>query len=618
MLTFSPRPQRLPRGRRFALQPHLEAVESRTLLTLAPPLVVATLGDSLTDEYSFYGPLPTPTVASVVPVPANIYTIGRNSARNWDLNLAATRSLELTFGAYTSADQGETRTQGFANNWARSGNTAAGFNIGGSGTTFAQEYLGFPNEFASAGGSDQPGLLTQPGASDIDVVTILIGANDYLRGFTSYAESFGQNDVFTPAVPNGLNPINAAVENGINEAVTRIQATLPTARIVLVTTPDITLTPAVQTILARFGSLLPKLGTLVSTSTAQLTNDLSAFAASKRIGLVNFAALYQRFVVNPVIGGVTVNLAGAGENLTDGFVGDGFHPGTIVQGVLAQAIVAAIDTQYGSNVVTPLSDDEIVSYAVATTPSVSFTNSRLITTPDTVNLQAVVRAGAGSRYIPAGTVTFAYQTPATSTTPALPGPILGTVPIDDAGVAHLDISLGSFLAGAIVATYNGDQFQTVQSSHPSAPTLGSFLVDPTTLDTVPIATSVELIPTYSKVRGRGVVTLTILVQGAASGLVGSPTGTVALGIGPYRLDYANIVDGRAEVSYPLGRIRGQFLAAAYSGDSQFAASGSQFLRVDPHPFRPRAIDTLNPLAAARKMTTRRLRAAAFHAARQDR
>ena len=566
------------------------------MLASASPLIVATLGDSLTDEYSFYGPLPTPSTASVVPVPANIYTIGRNSARNWDLNLAATRSSELTFGAYTTADQGETRDQGFANNWARSGATAAGFNAGGSGTTFPQEYLGHPNEFSGSSSVEQPGLLTQPGSSDINVVTILIGANDYLRGFTNYAETFGQNDVFTPAVPNGLNPINAAVENGINEAVTQIQASLPNAKIVLVTTPDITITPAVQTVLAKFGSFLPKLGPLVATSTAQLTNDLSAYAASKGIGLVNFQTLYQRFATNPSVGAVTVNLAGAGQNLTDGFIGDGFHPGTIVQGVLAQAIVAQIDAQYGSNVVTPLTDAEIVSYAVATTPGVAFTNIRAIGTPDIVNLQALVRAEAGSLMPPTGTVTFAYYTPATSTTPALPGPILGTVPINAPGVANLDISFGSFLAGTIVATYNGDQFNTVQTSQPSTPTLGSFLVDPATLFTFPIATTVELVPTYSKVRGRAVVTLTIKVTGDDRGLVSSPTGTVAIGVGPYRQKYVAVTNGQAVVSYPLSRLRGRFLSAAYSGDIRFTASGSQFQRVDPHPFRPRAIDTIRAVS----------------------
>ena len=612
MLTFFPRPRRAPGRRRFAFQPGLEAVESRILLATGAPLVVATLGDSITDEYSFYGPQPVPSLGSsasaamgFIPVPPNIFTVGRNSARNWDLNLAATRSNELTFGAYTNGDQGETRNQGFANNWARSGATAAGFNIGGSGTTFPQEYLGYPNEFPGSNAVEQPGLLTQARVSDIDVVTILIGANDYLRGFTNYAQTFGRDDVFTPAVPNGLTPINSAVENAINEAVTQIQATLPNAKIVLVTTPDIIETPAAQAFLADLGGVYPKLGPLVSTSTAALSNDLTAFAASKGIGLVNFQKLYQRLIANPTIGGITLNPAASGQSLTDAYVGDGFHPGTIVQGVLAQAIVAQIDAQYGSNVVTPLTDADIVNYAAATTPSVVFTNIRTINTPDTVTLQAFVRAGTGSLTLPSGTVTFAYQIPATSVTPALPGSILGTVPINSAGVANLNISHGSFIAGTIVATYNGDQFNTVQNSFPSTPTLGSFLIDPATLDTLPIATTVELIPTYVKVRGRGVVTLTILIKGAESGPVGSPTGTVVIGVGPFRQKTVMVVNGRAEVSYPLSRLQGQFLASTYSGDARFAAGGSQFQRVDPHPFRPRAIDTVSPKTSAVKVAARR-------------
>ena len=592
MLTFPPRPRQLAAGRRFVYRPTVEAVEPRTLMATGGPLIVATLGDSLTDEYSFYGPLPVSSSASMIPLPANIYTIGRNSARNWDLNLAATRSTEVSFGAYTTADQGETRDQGFAQNWARSGATAAGFNIGGSGTTFPQEYLGYPNEFASVTSVEQPGLLTQSNASDVDVVTILIGANDYLRGFTDYAESLGRIDVFTPTVPNGLNAVNAAVENAINEAVTQIQNTLPTARIVLITTPDITITPAVQLVLQKFGAFVPNLGGLVSASTAQLTTDLAAFATSKGLGLVNFQTLYQTFAANPVVGGVTVNLASAGQSLTDGFIGDGFHPGTLVQGILAQTIVGQIDALYGSNIVTPLTDADILSYALATTPIIAFTSNSATGPATTVNLQAVITAGPGSQTPPTGTVTFAYYTLATTTSPALPGAILGTLPLNGSGVASLNIPLSAFSAGTIIATYNGDQYNTVQIATIAPPSLGAFPSDPALLFTLPIATTVELTPTYAKSHGRATVTLTVIVTGADGGLVGSPTGTVALGVGPYRQRYVAVVNGQATVTYPLSRLRGQFLAAAYSGDAQFAASGSQFRRIDPHPFRPRAIDNI--------------------------
>ena len=591
-----------PVGRRSSYRPRLEAMESRALMATGSPLVVATLGDSLTDEYSFYGPLPASS--SFLPLPANIYTIGRNSARNWDLDLAATRAGQLTFGAYTTADQGETRNQGFAENWARSGNTAAGFNISNSGTTFQQEYAGYTNEFPPASPQQQPGLLTQTVANSgydpaaVNVVAILIGANDYLRAFTNYAESGGTQDVFTPATPNGLNPLNAAIENSINEAVTQIQATIPNAKVVLVTTPDITITPAIQLVLNFVKPAFPTLGNLVSTSDANLTNDLTAYAGSKGIGLVNFETLYQQFKANPVVDGVTVNLAGAGQNLTDGFIGDGFHPGTLVQGLLAQAIVGQINAQYGSNVVAPLTDAEILGYGLATTPTIAVSANAAPGVANTVTLQAVVQAGAGSTHAATGTVTFEYYTAATSSAPAQFGASLGTVPLA-AGVASLNVNLTSFPAGTVVAVYNGNQFNTVQESAPIQVSAPLIPINPIPLPITPtqLTSVITVTPTYARVKGLATVTLSIIVSPGADAAEGSvPAGTVAIGVGPRRQRYVALVDGRAQVSYPLGRLRGQFVSAAYSGDGTFAASGSQFIRINPHPF------VVHPGATAAKAT----------------
>ena len=131
----------------------LERFEARTLLST---LRIGSLGDSLTDEYEFYGP-------------------DRTAARNWVQILGNTRAAEVDFGAFTTMDRGETRNQGYAQDWARSGAQAVGPDVSGANTFFTQQYLGGFEPGA-------PGLINQPGGlSNVDVVTILIGANDFVN-----------------------------------------------------------------------------------------------------------------------------------------------------------------------------------------------------------------------------------------------------------------------------------------------------------------------------------------------------------------------------------------------------------------------------------------------------
>ena len=129
-------------------RPGLEPCEPRTLLST---LRIGSLGDSLTDEYQFYGP-------------------DRTAARNWVQILGTTRADQVDFGTFTTTDRGETRNQGYAQNWARSGAQAVGPDVSGANTYFTQQYQG-----GFTPGS--PGLINQPGGlANVDVVTILIGA----------------------------------------------------------------------------------------------------------------------------------------------------------------------------------------------------------------------------------------------------------------------------------------------------------------------------------------------------------------------------------------------------------------------------------------------------------
>ncbi len=449
-------------------------MERRALLAASlRPLVMAALGDSLTDEYSFYGPQAFPGStgsSSLFPLPAPTFTVGRSSARNWVANLAATRSSQVTFGPYSVASRNQTRNQGFAEDWAVTGATATGGNAAGTGTTFRRQLSGFPSR-------KLPGLLTQSVANsgyrpkDLNVVTIWVGSNDYVRALSNYASSLTQNDGFA-ATRGHPNRVNAGIESSIRSAVAAIHQKIPRVKIVIVTPADITTAPVVASALATGASLFPGLARTVSASVVALSADLAKFARQPGVGVVNTQALFNKFRAAPTIEGVTVNLQASGQNLTDGFIGDGFHPGTIVQGILTQAIVAQVDALYGQPVIAPLTDAEIVRYAVATQPTIAFSST---ITPDpttgqnSLRLQAVVTSGVGSTAIPTGTVSFETITPATTTSPARPGIILGTAPVDAMGRATLTASSSLLNLAPFYAVYNGDQATDARLSPASIP-----------------------------------------------------------------------------------------------------------------------------------------------------
>ncbi len=538
-------------------------------------IVIATLGDSLTDEYAFYGPLATEnTIApgSLFPLPANINTLGRSSSRNWVENLAQTRSSQVTFGAYSTVSRGEVRNQGYAEDWARTGATATGPAADGSATTFSEQINGLP-------GQGLPGLLTQTAANsgytpkNINVVTILIGGNDYVQGLTSYAQSLGQVDVFEGGKSGKPDPINSRIEASIQSAVTQVRRTIPKAKIVVISPPDVTASPVVASALATGASVFPDLGRTVSGSVAALNSDLARFAGRDWVGFVDFQTLAAKLRKSPKVDGVTINLKGSGQDITDGFVGDGFHPGSVVQGVLAQAIVNKVDAMYGSKVITPLTNADIVDQARAGQPhvAVGFLDNIGAIPLSTVNLAAIVSPGSGSNGAtpPTGTVTFESLNPATSTSPATLGDVIGTVPIGATGLAIVQIPIAAAGSKPIIAVYSGDQFNVAVNSsvvNPNAsfPFGANPFVDP-------IGTTTSL--TLSRPANSKQVVVATKVIGAGSPILGRlGDGTVTLDFPRHRPVKLTLAAGQASASLPIGQVRGQTVRAVYSGNATLAPS----------------------------------------------
>lgn len=441
--------ERVGRGPAKALRRHrrqlqYDAMEARTMLSIT----IAALGDSLTDEYEFYAPYET-------------------AAENWPEILSNLRSSQVSLGAFTTSSQGQTRNQGYAQDWAFNGAQAEGDDLDGDGTTFANQYAG-----GSSPGA--PGLLTQPGSiSNINFVNILIGTNDIreaIKDSVSDPLSFGSN--LTTADTNILTAIETVVP--------AIQAANPNTHILLDTLPPIAEFPYLTELLTAEPSVISSYVTSsLNSSEATVNAQIAQYAQSKGAGVVDFSTLMSNFVANPSLDGVSINPNGAGPLYTDLFVGDGIHPGTILQGILANGIIAQIDA-FDPGAITPLSDSEILQLAASAQP----------TTQSTLTESAAT-------LLPGGKVTFTAQIPSfapnyeTSASPAAPND-LESYPVPTGTVQFVDTSDGNQVLENASLNASGVATFTASSLSPGINTIeaiysGDIVYPGTTTSSVTVA-----------------------------------------------------------------------------------------------------------------------------------
>jgi hypothetical protein len=330
-----------------------DSLEERTMLSIT----IAALGDSLTDEYQFYAPY-------------------RTAAANWPEIISTLRPAQVDFGAFSAsgAGRGQTRNQGYAQDWALQGMRSQGTDLVGYGATFANEYNG------GYKGSNLPGLLTQPGGvSNINVVNILLGGNDYFGAILSAVQTGISLENLGTIIKN-FEATNAGIIQALQTVVPLIEAANPDTHIIIDTVPSVADTPIVQTAAKALGPTYgPLLLGFINNEVANVDykgspsggpftyESIQQFAASNNLGYVDDNALLKSFIANPYFGGQYIDPTGAGPVYTDMFVGDNIHPGTIAQAILASAIINQIDTWY-PDAITPLSTAQILQLANSVQP----------------------------------------------------------------------------------------------------------------------------------------------------------------------------------------------------------------------------------------------------------
>lgn len=292
-----------------------------------PQLKLGVMGDSLSDEY----------------FEASTWTY----AKNWLQQLAENRAIDPGLTAAAAGQPqgtwGPPRETGYAYNWSAAWATSRSLLDSGQAT----------------------GLASQVVAEVIGCAVLAIGANDFNPYSVTYA-----------GIYNGTWSA-ARIRTQELRTLANIRTALVTVRrtgvpVILVNVLDSGTTPALATDphSADATNRLRVTGVI-----RDLNSRLRQLAQLYQIPLVDWFGLAQGLAGSPtnlrpvlLLGNTPILMQqadpgpGPGVNPTAGYIADGFHPHTTIQGVLANAIIAALDSGYAANL--PFfTEEEILQHA---------------------------------------------------------------------------------------------------------------------------------------------------------------------------------------------------------------------------------------------------------------
>jgi len=266
------------------------------------------MGDSLTDEY----------LEQVYGAYADCWTELLVLHREIDMGPTAAEA------GQPGGTWGEPRRTGYEHNWARAGATTGSMLAWGQHTGLANA------------------VLTQ----GVTHAAMFIGGNDFSPWSGCYDEIYdgewSQHD------------IDVWVAGGISNITTALDTTVPTGvQMVIVNIPDFSIMPWVWSLFPD-----PVRRDAVAAAVEQANADIRGLAAEYDLALVDMYALTKAmFGPNQdqhehlLVGNVEIELLiASSSNPLAGWVADGIHPRTVVQGIWANAIVTALNLAYDADV----------------------------------------------------------------------------------------------------------------------------------------------------------------------------------------------------------------------------------------------------------------------------
>jgi len=292
---------------------------------------IGAMGDSLTDEYS-----------------QRASSYGDASARNWVDLLAQLRgptglTPELTFGDYQTSSNvwGPPRYKGYDHNFALWGANTA--------TLLSQ--------------GQHNGVVTLVRSGQVKYVAVFVGTNDFQPAspYGTYADIYNQVTPFTGCDGQVYVSVENYVDSIADQYAVALEAVLDAGgRPVMATIADFGMAPRTA---SDQGFSDPEKRQHVTDAVTAVNGRLKALATTEQVPIVDLFALMRFFYMGPepaLVGGVPIiKEAPLSPDARYAILPDGAHPGTVVQGLMANAFVEACNRSYGAKF-TPLSDQEIL------------------------------------------------------------------------------------------------------------------------------------------------------------------------------------------------------------------------------------------------------------------
>lgn len=255
-----------------------------------------------------------------------------NSTYNWVELLAQDRDLNVGTWSYYE----ESRRRGYEYNFSRSGATAKTMIDQGQHTKLA--------EYVKSG--------------QVNTVIIFIGANDYAPFLydNAYAAIYN-GDMKEPEIIEKRNTIVAHIKTAVE---TLKRSGNP--RIFVVTIPDWGDNTAV-----KIAFPLPHQRLRVTDAIRETNNDIMEMAHSEEVAVIDIQEFYRNLRTSEngykvTVGDITLDQYIPQNNPRSSFLRDGIHTGTVVNGLLANYILSALNPHL-SRPVELLSDEEILKRA---------------------------------------------------------------------------------------------------------------------------------------------------------------------------------------------------------------------------------------------------------------
>ncbi|HVU86288.1 MAG TPA: SGNH/GDSL hydrolase family protein [Pirellulales bacterium] len=242
-----------------------------------------------------------------------------------------------------------------------------GYNFGPPASVLGQTLLTYDAAVAGEKSTDLSGqvgnLQANITAGNIKLVVEMIGANDF--------NGSPYTTIYNNAANHSYNPLNdpteiAYVSSIMANITASVNATLaenPNTHMILATVPDLGLTPQYR---SHYPNATQRAA--VSLVIQSLNQQILALAKEHHFPVIDMYAVAQSSLTSSIVGGVTMTDTG-GTGGTNEFLSDGFHPGTVIQGLMANAILMADNLAY-HDPVTYLTDQYILTQA-----GVSHTNT---------------------------------------------------------------------------------------------------------------------------------------------------------------------------------------------------------------------------------------------------